>query len=380
MTNKISVLTTLFNHERFIEEALLSALTQTLPPSEIIVLDDASTDNSLEVARSVSHPTIQILAANCNLGGPNTMKGLNTCKEDLIAILNSDDAWAPEKLEKQFSNLASSPRTGVVFTHIIPIDESGTTWDTNSHRHQQIFNVSNRSRYQWLRHFFLFGNPFCASSALIRKECFNSLGPLDGSYIQLQDFDMWIRVAIAGYDLHVIEEPLTHYRIMRDSSNISSGHSGARATNSFEYAKTLRNYWRLASLQELVLVFPEINVSDKANDSLTLFYLAQYAAKQPGIHHRLFALETMSKWGGDLEARSLAYDCHGFDFFEYRNFLARGPIRNLLRLSIRHLINSVAMRILPYGGHALYQRLNSLFFGRRHQQHLKVKPNEQTPQ
>jgi glycosyltransferase involved in cell wall biosynthesis len=359
MTSKISVLTTLFNHERFIKDTLQSALAQTYPPSEIIVLDDASTDNSLKVARSVEHQNIQILSGKYNLGGPNTMKGLNACKGDLVAILNSDDVWAPQKLDKQLSHLASSPQTGVIYTHIRTIDESNIPWPSDSDRYQQVFNVHNRSRYEWLRHFFLVGNPFCASSALIRKECFERLGSLDGRYIQLQDLDMWIRIAISGYNLHIIEEPLTYYRVMRNGSNMSSGQSGDRATNTFEYAQTLRNYWRM-TLQELMIVFPEINVADKANDSLTLFYLAQYAAKLPSLHHRLFALETMSKWGGDLEAMSLAYECHGFDFFEYRNFFARGPFRTLLRLNIRHQINSFAMRVLPY---ALYQRMKTQIMG-----------------
>lgn len=360
MTSKISVLTTLFNHERYIEVALHSALAQTLFPSEIIVLDDASTDSSLKVAGSVSHPIIQVLSEKYNLGGPNTIKGLRACKGDLIAILNSDDVWAPGKLNEQFSHMTSSPQTGVVFTHVKTIDESGTPWTSNSDRYQQVFQVANRSRYEWLRHFFLVGNPFCASSALIRKECFDKLGPLDGRYIQLQDLDMWIRVAIAGYDLHVIEEPLTYYRVMRNGSNMSSGYSGTRATNSFEYARTLRNYWSL-TLQELISVFPEIEVADKADDSLTLFYLAQYSAMQPSLHHRLFALETMSEWGGNLEAMSLAHECHGFDFSEYRNFFVQGPFRQLLRLSIRHQINGLAMRILPY---AIYQRVKTRFLGR----------------
>ena len=359
MTQKISVLTALFNHDRFIAGALQSALAQTLPPSEIIVIDDASTDNSLTVARSVNHPIIQVLSEKYNLGGPNTMKGMNACKGDLIAILNSDDAWVPEKLEKQFDYLAASPQSGVVFTHVRTIDESGAPWAGRSNRYQDVFDVPNRSRYEWLRHFFLVGNPFCASSALVRKECFDRSGPLNGSYIQLQDLDMWIRVAVAGYDLHVIEEPLTCYRVMESGSNMSSDRSGARATYSFEYAKILRAYWRL-TLQELARVFPELNIADKADDSMTLFYLAQYAAKQPSLHHRLFALETMSAWGGSIEAMNLARECHGFNFSDYRNFFARGPIRQLLRLSVRHQINDLATKILPY---ALFQRMKTQIKG-----------------
>lgn len=355
MNSQISVLTTLFNHEHFIKDTLNSALIQTLPPSEIIVLDDASTDNSLDVARSLEHPAIRVISESRNLGGPNTMKGLSACKGELIAILNSDDIWTPEKLQKQYNYMASSSQTGVVFTHVRVIDESGSLWPNNSY--QRTFDVTNRSRHEWLKHFFLMGNPFCASSAFIRKECFDRLGSLNGSYTQLQDLDMWIRVAIAGYDLHVIKEPLTHYRVMRGGNNMSSSRSDARSINSFEYAKILRHYWRLSSLQELVSVFPEIKVADKADDSLTLFYLAQYAAKLPSIHHKLFALETMSHWGGDWESMNLAYECHGFDFPSYRNFFAQSIIRKLSRLSVRHQINSLALKVLPF---PFYQSMKTL--------------------
>lgn len=354
----ISVLTTLFDHERFIKAALESALAQTLPPAEIIVFDDASTDLSLDAAHSVSHPAIRVFSSSCNLGGANTVEALNACGGKFIAILNSDDIWLPEKLERQYDWLADSPRTGAVFTHVTTIDEAGNPRKPR----QQPFAFHNRSRHEWLRHFFLAGNPFCASSALVRKECFERLGPLNGSFIQLQDMDMWIRIAIAGYELHVIEQPLTQYRVMENGSNMSSANIGNQATNIFEYLRTLRNYWQLASLQELLGIFPEIRVADGADDSLTLFYLARYAAQQPGFHHRLFALETMSRWGGNREAMSLAYKCHGFDFSQYRDFLSRGPIRVLLRLSIRHQINSLAMRLLPY---AVYEKVKTYIKDRR---------------
>lgn len=357
MNSQISVLTTLFNHEQFIKDTLQSALAQSLPPSEIIVMDDASTDESLEAARSVNHPTIKIISEDMNLGGANTVKGLEACNGELIAILNSDDVWAPQKLEKQVDFMSSNSQVGATFTHVIAINESGAPWPNNSTPHQFTFNVTNRSRHEWLRHFFLVGNPFCASSALIRKECFDTLGSLNGSYIQLQDLDMWIRIAIAGYDIHVIEEKLTFYRVMRSGNNMSTGHS-ARTINSFEYAKILRNYWKLSSIQELVSIFPDVNVSDKADDSLTLFYLAQYSAKLPSVHHQLFALETMSRWGGNRESMSLAYRCHNFDFSAYQGFFTHGPISRILRLSIRHCVNGLATKVLPY---SVYHSLKTQF-------------------
>ena len=348
----ISVFTTLYNHEKFIGQALQSALNQTLSPTEVIVIDDASTDDSVRTARAINHPLVHVYDEKYNLGGANTVKGVSLCKGDFIAILNSDDAWETAKLEKQYLIMSAFPNTGAVFTHVQVIDEEGTPLDSDSHSLQYKFNARNRTRHEWMRHFFLVGNPFCASSALVRRSCFDTLGSLNGGYIQLQDMDMWIRVAIAGYDLHVIEEPLTYYRIMRDGTNMSAGHAGARATNSFEYAKILRNFWKISSLAELMRVFPEIHVHDKADDSLTHFYLAQYAASLPGLHHRLFAMETMSEWGGSPEAMELAQQCHGFGFSQYRSFFATGPIQQMLNLSIRCQLNRFAMSVMP---HAAYQ-------------------------
>lgn len=350
----ISVFITLYNHERFIRRTIQSALNQTLSPYEIIVVDDASTDDSLCAARSVVHSSIHVFREKHNLGGSNTVKGLSRCKGQFVAILNSDDAWESEKLSKQFAIMSSLQTVCAVFTHITAIDEHGVPWDFGTHQLQQNFNISNRTRHEWLRHFFLNGNPFCASSAFIRKQCLEEVGSINGSYIQLQDFDMWVRLAIAGYDLHVIEEPLTRYRVMRNGTNMSTDNVGARATNTFEYAMTLRHFWRLSSLNELTRVFPEIPVHNKADDSLILFYLARYAASLPSLHHRMFALETMFRWGGDPDSMELARECHGFGFREYRHFCSSGPIRQMLRFNIRHQLNRFFMSIMPY---SIYQQI-----------------------
>ena len=110
--------------------------------------------------------------------------------------------------------LLDHPNVGAVFTHVKLIDQNGMEWGAEAHGLQRAFNKKNRTRHEWLRHFFLNGNPFCASSALMRRRCFNELGYFNGAFIQLQDMDMWTRLAIAGHDLYVIEEPLTYYRIL----------------------------------------------------------------------------------------------------------------------------------------------------------------------
>lgn len=357
MKQSISVLTTLYNHENFIAATIASALAQTLSPNEIIVIDDASTDGSVQVAAKIEQPSVHVFAETENLGGPNTMKGLSLCRGDLVAILNSDDVWHPDKLRKQVCHLDSNANCGAVFTYVDLIDENNVPWKKGSNHHEMIFQASNRDRHAWLRHFFHVGNAFCASSALIRQECFHKLGPLDGSYAQLQDLEMWVRIAIAGYDLHVIPEKLTYYRIMRNGSNMSAETPTAKSLYTFEYARILRNFWKIKSLEDISKIFPEICISPFADESMVLFYLAQYASSMKTVHHQLFALETMALWGGNLEAMKMASKCHNFTYVSYREFLANGPITKLLDLRFR---NKVWALVSPFMSPYVQQKIRSL--------------------
>ena len=175
MTVHISVLTTLYNHEKFITETINSALQQTLMPNEIVVIDDASSDNSVAVARSIKNPIIRIYSEAANLGGPNTMKGLSLCTGNYVAILNSDDCWEPDKLRQQINYLEAHPECGAAFSHVSLIDENSRPWAAGSNRLQTVFNTHNRTRYAWLSDFFHHGNMLCASSAVIRRSCLSEM-------------------------------------------------------------------------------------------------------------------------------------------------------------------------------------------------------------
>lgn len=362
MAHSISVLTTLYNHERYIQETILSALSQTRPPDEIIVIDDASTDRSVAAAQKIGHKAVRVLSEEHNLGGPNTMKGLSQCSGSLIAILNSDDTWQKDKLQQQLDYLERNPDCGAVFTLVNLIDEDSNPWTDGSNPYQYIFQMNNYDRREWLRQFFYKGNALCASSALIRRECFDQVGPLDGRYAQLQDLDLWIRIVKAGYDIHVIQKKLTNYRALRSGLNMSAGGDEAKALYTLEYSRILRNYWSISSISELTRIFPEINISADADDTLLKFYLAIHASKQPGLQHKLFALESMSSWGGNYHSMNMAAKCHNFSHSDYRRFLSRGPVRELIRRGVKHRLDVFARLLLPA---RLYQRLRTVYLASR---------------
>ena len=97
----VSVIIAAYNAEAFISRAIASALTQTLPPREILVVDDCSTDGTRAVldAAAQKNPTIRVIAMACN-GGPSAARnaGIAQARGDWLAVLDADDAFAPTRL------------------------------------------------------------------------------------------------------------------------------------------------------------------------------------------------------------------------------------------------------------------------------------------
>ena len=98
-----SVIIPAYNVAGIIERAIRSAATQTFPPLEILVVDDCSTDNTVEVVRALGRetPSVRLLSTPAN-GGPSAARniGLRLAKADWIALLDADDAWKPGRLER----------------------------------------------------------------------------------------------------------------------------------------------------------------------------------------------------------------------------------------------------------------------------------------
>lgn len=105
----VSVLIVTFNHARYVTEAIRSALDQSLPPLEIVVVDDGSTDDTVARVRSISDPRVRLFAAEHRGIGrlaETYGSGLERCHGDLIAFLEGDDLWPAGKLERQVPDFA----------------------------------------------------------------------------------------------------------------------------------------------------------------------------------------------------------------------------------------------------------------------------------
>ena len=121
----VSVITPLYNSERFIRDALQSVLDQTHTNVELLVIDDGSPDHSADLVESIGDPRIQVFRQS-NTGPCRARNsGIARAKGDFIGFIDHDDYWAPDKLEKHIAHLERSPSVGISYGPSAFMDENG---------------------------------------------------------------------------------------------------------------------------------------------------------------------------------------------------------------------------------------------------------------
>ncbi len=192
--------------------AVASALAQTHAAQEVLVVDDGSRDGTAEALRARYGDRVTIVRTErLGVSGARN-RGMAEARGDVIAFLDSDDEWEPEKLAKQVAWLEARPAFGMVITDVAQMD-----------RDRKTFHVFHRRDHvpvdgDVLVH--LLTQPALApSSALLRRRVYDEVGGFDTSLPTAEDIDFHLRVA-ARFEIGVIEEPLT--RCMRGHDGLSA--------------------------------------------------------------------------------------------------------------------------------------------------------------
>lgn len=203
----VSVIIPAYNYGHYIAAAIQSALAQSLPPDEIIVVDDGSTDDT---DRIVAHfDGVVKLVRQKNLG-PSAARnaGAALARGDLLAFFDADDTWAPTKLEKQVACIAADTSIGAVNCGMWMIAEDGAVTENTIGFHGDI------SLQMLLR---LGSNALSGSSLLVRRSAFQAAGAFDDRLRIAEDWDLLFRIACTSR-IAFIPEPLVLYR-MHDGSH-----------------------------------------------------------------------------------------------------------------------------------------------------------------
>lgn len=299
---KVSVIIASYNHERYVEQAIRSVLAQSFQDFEIILVDDASTDRTFEIAQGIRDVRLTCIRAPKNCGTSTTY---NTClahaRGEYVAVLNSDDFFAPGRLQRQVDLLDAKPGVAAVFSQAQFVDEAGAPyWSLPGGAIG--FAAANCSRHIWLRRFFFEGNQLCHPSVMIRRSVHQDIGLYDFRLIQIHDFDLWIRVCLK-HDIHVLEEPLINFRVRDNQGNANNTKPGTIARITWEYDHVVRRFLEITGFDEFAQVFPEVTLPRDEWDLFAQRYaLAKLALPVQNVAHARLGLELLYGLFGDLGA------------------------------------------------------------------------------
>jgi glycosyltransferase involved in cell wall biosynthesis len=229
----ISIIIPLYNTERYIAQTLQSVLQQTYTDFEVIIVDDGSIDRGVEICQSFDDSRIKIIRqANRGLPGARNT-GIRHAQGDYIALLDSDDLWAPDKLDRHIAHLEREPDVGISFSYSAFIDEFSQPLGLYQ-KPKKLSGITPE--------YILCRNPVGnGSTAVIRRSVLQSIefqaeirNTIERCYFDEQlrersadatDVEFWVRTAITtDWKIAGIPEILTYYRINSDGLSANALH------------------------------------------------------------------------------------------------------------------------------------------------------------
>jgi hypothetical protein len=246
-------------------------------------------------------------------------------------MLSSDDIFIEDKLEKQVAFLEARPDYGAVLSFAKIIDEEGEDFQEEDHFYTNIFVQPNRNRWEWLNYLFYQGNCLCHPSALIRKECYRTIGPYDPRFAQLPDFDFWIRIC-SQYEIYILPENLLKFRVRQHQANASGSRLDARIRSGLEFKQILANYIHPNLIGDFTKIF--FDRLDKVTEEIpdiVLFFLVQVALQAGTLSHRAFAIDILySLLKENSSIKGAIKERLEFDFIDLIQLMGQQDIFNLV--------------------------------------------------
>ena len=209
MTPTISVILPVFNGRRFLAQAVASVARQTLPPDELILVDDGSSDGSLRLVESLDLPFPVRVVCQGNAGQSAARNhGASIARGDLFAFLDQDDIWHQEHLQALTAALAAEDETAWVYSDFDEIDVGG-------HVVTHCFLREHGSKHPKASVADCVAADLMVlpSASVLRREAFFAVGGFDEALCGYEDDDLFLRVFRAGWGHVFLPRALLRFRI-----------------------------------------------------------------------------------------------------------------------------------------------------------------------
>lgn len=214
---KVSVVITSYNYDRYIKDAIESVLSQTYSDFELVIIDDCSADNSVNIINQFEDERIKFIQNEQNLGLKSSMqKAISCCSGEWIAFLESDDLWLPNTLEKRLACAEKYSQVGIIFNDVLEFGDEN--WllavKNNFERVRKILSKKTFPKnifYDINVHNLI----LTFSSVMIKRELFENISfetPIDAL------LDWWLYIHIAyNTEAYYIKDKLTKWRQHKQS-------------------------------------------------------------------------------------------------------------------------------------------------------------------
>ncbi len=212
LDTEVSVIIPTYNRRELVQRAIDSVLSQTHRVSEIIVVDDGSSDGTREALHDRFGDRVHcIVQENAGVSAARN-RGMSLARGRFLALLDSDDEWTPEKTQRQLQWLQSRPDFGMVLCDVMRMDANHNDFERFRRREQL---PCDGPVLKWV----LLNPALVPASVMMRREVYETIGGFDVSLPTGEDLDFHLRVA-ARWPIGVVEEPLV--RAMRGHDGLSS--------------------------------------------------------------------------------------------------------------------------------------------------------------
>lgn len=342
---RVSVIIPTYNQAEYIIAAIDSVLNQTYQDFEIIITNDGSTDQTLKQIQQKQDSRIQLFSFDKNQG---VSVAANTCilqaTGEFIAILDSDDIFELNKLEKQVHFLEDNQQFAAVLSHAQIIDQKGNLNRGKDTTFQQLFSQQNRDRFQWLNYFFYQDNCLCNTSALIRRSCYQEVGLYNPVLRQVHDLDFWVRLCL-NHSIYILSEPLV--KVRRHHTNISGVTGENIVRHQWEIPLVLQHYLSSNVGENFFEIFPnQKQVNSSLNTEEIHFLIANLALQVQRPSHQLFGINTLYKLMANSEIAKQIENNYNFNYTDLIQLAGKhDPFQIHLNRKLRRDLNTIQKQL-----------------------------------